>query len=390
MNRRLDHPGVARLSEFGDTIFATMSKLATEHDAVNLGQGFPDASGPPRMLEIAREEIAAGNNQYAPGRGMPVLLDAISVQRRRDYGLDYDPDTEILVTVGATEGIAATVLGLVEPGEEVIVFEPYYDAYAAAIALAGARRVAVPLVADGDTWAIDADAFEAAATERTALVIINNPHNPTGSVLDLGEFARVCREHDLTVLSDEAYEYLVYDGRTHVPVASLEGMRERTVTVASAAKSFNVTGWKTGWAMAPAPLIDAVTAAKQYLSYVGVTPVQPAVAHGLLHEREWVRGMVDSLQVRRDLLSGLLVDAGLTVHPSAGTYFLIADTGTPDTDGVTWCTDLIAEKGVAAIPVEVFADDKAAWRSKVRFTFCKSEENIREAGRRLSGRPARG
>lgn len=381
MDRRPGHPGVARLAEFGDTVFATMSALAVKHDAINLGQGFPDASGPPRMLEIAQEEIAAGNNQYAPGRGLPVLRDAVSIQRERDYGLAYDPETEVLVTVGATEGISATLLGLVEPGSEVIVFEPYYDAYAAAIALAGARRVAVPLCADGDTWSVDVEAFEAAITENTALVIINNPHNPTGSVFDLTGFARVCVERGLRVLSDEAYEYLVFDGRSHTPVAALEGMRERTVTVASAAKSFNVTGWKTGWVLAPAPLIDAVTAAKQYLSYVGVTPVQPAVAHGLVQEREWVSTMVQDLQHRRDLLSSVLADAGLRTHPSHGTYFLIAEADTAD--GVGWCRDLITDRGVAAIPVAVFTDDPGPWKSRIRFTFCKSEENIREAGRRL-------
>lgn len=380
--------GVSRLQKFGDTVFSVMTKLAQETGAVNLGQGFPDDDGPEQMLDIARAEIARGNNQYAPGRGFACLREAVAVQRRREYGIELDPESEVLVTVGATEGIAATLLGLVEPDDEVIVFEPYYDAYVAAIALAGARRVTVPLAADGGTWALDLEAFRKAITPRTAMVVINSPHNPTGSVFELTEFARICAEHDLLVLSDEAYEYLTFDGLAHTPVASLPGMRERTVTVASAAKSFNVTGWKTGWAMGPAWLIDAVTRAKQYLTYVGVSPMQPAVAWALEHGRDWVHGMVARLARRRDLLTQTLREAGLFPHESHGTYFVIADT--PTTDGVAWCQELIRARGVAAIPVQVFCDHQDGWQDKVRFTFCKSEDTLREAARRLSGGPTLG
>ncbi|MDO5513146.1 pyridoxal phosphate-dependent aminotransferase, partial [Corynebacterium sp.] len=353
-------------------------------DAVNLGQGFPDSDGPPRMLEIAAEQIRAGNNQYGPGRGLPVLREAVAAQRQRDHGVTYDPESEVLITVGATEAISAAVLGLVEPGSEVIVLEPYYDAYAAAIALAGARRVAVSLVPDGDTWTLDIDAVRAAITADTAMLIINSPHNPTGSVFSAGvltQLAAVCVEHDLLVLSDEVYEHLLFDV-PHTPVASLPGMRERTVTVSSAAKSWNVTGWKTGWALAPAPLLDAVITAKQFMSYVGATPFQPAVAHALLHEGDWLADMVTDLAAGRDLLVEGLRSAGLRVHDTFGTYFVIADIGDAQ-DGLEFCLQLPEKIGVAAIPVQVFCDDPEPWRSKVRFAFGKRHETLREGVRRL-------
>lgn len=375
---------VRRLREFGETVFATMTARATEFDAVNLGQGFPDSDGPPRMLEIACEEIRSGNNQYGPGRGLPVLREAVAAQRSRDHGIGYDPDTEVLITVGATEAISATVLGLVEPGSEVIVLEPYYDAYAAAIALAGARRVAVPLAADGATWTVDVDAVRAAITSDTAMLIINSPHNPTGSVFGrdvLTELAAVCVEHDLLVLSDEVYENLIFDA-THTAVASLPGMWERTVTVSSAAKSWNVTGWKTGWALAPAPLLDAVVTAKQFMSYVGATPFQPAVAHALNHEQEWLRGMVAELATGRDILVAGLREAGLQVHDTSGTYFVVADIGESG-DGLQFCLDLPERIGVAAIPVQVFCDDPGPWRSKVRFAFGKQHGTLHRGVERL-------
>ena len=375
---------VRRLREFGETVFATMTARATEFDAVNLGQGFPDSDGPPRMLEIACEEIRSGNNQYGPGRGLPVLREAVAAQRSRDHGIGYDPDTEVLITVGATEAISATVLGLVEPGSEVIVLEPYYDAYAAAIALAGARRVAVPLAADGATWTVDVDAVRAAITSDTAMLIINSPHNPTGSVFGrdvLTELAAVCVEHDLLVLSDEVYENLIFDA-AHTAVASLPGMWERTVTVSSAAKSWNVTGWKTGWALAPAPLLDAVVTAKQFMSYVGATPFQPAVAHALNHEQEWLRGMVAELATGRDILVAGLQEAGLQVHGTSGTYFVVADIGESG-DGLQFCLDLPERIGVAAIPVQVFCDDPGPWRSKVRFAFGKQHGTLHRGVERL-------
>ncbi|HMR14197.1 MAG TPA: aminotransferase class I/II-fold pyridoxal phosphate-dependent enzyme, partial [Arachnia sp.] len=281
---------VERLREFGGTIFAEMTELALRHGAVNLGQGFPDWDGPARMLEIAREQVAAGNNQYPPGRGIADLRAAIAEDRATRCGQHFDPATEVLVTVGATEAIAAAILGLVEPGREVVLIEPYYDSYAAAVALAGATRVSVPLVRDGRRFVLDIDALRAAVGPKTAMIVVNSPHNPTGTILtdaELRAVAEVAVERDLLVLSDEVYERLTFDA-PHTPLASLPGMAERTVTVSSAAKTFNVTGWKVGWALAPKPLLDGVLAAKQFLTYVGGAPFQPAVAHALRHEQAWV------------------------------------------------------------------------------------------------------
>lgn len=378
---RIDHPGVRRMKPFADTFFATMTARANEFDAINLGQGFPDWDGPQRMLEIAQEQIARGNNQYAPARGFPSLREAISRQRSRRYGQTYDPATEILVTVGATEALAASVLGLVEPGNDVIVFEPYYDAYVADIAIADANRLTVPLVPDGDTWAIDTTAFEDAITDKTALVIVNTPHNPTGAVLDLTEFSRICVEHDLIVISDEAYEYLTFDGIEHKPTASYPGMRDRTITIGSAAKTFAVTGWKTGWALAPAPLIDAIARVKQFMSFVGMSAVQPAVAYALDNEESVITEQTRMLQTNRDMLSTTLLDAGLNPHSSNGTYFLIADA---HTDATNFCMDLPRTHGIAAVPVSAFTDAIEPWNTQVRFSFAKSPAVIEKAARRLS------
>lgn len=370
---------VERLQSFGETIFTTMSALAVQHDAINLGQGFPDTDGPARMLEIAQEQIAAGNNQYAPLRGQPVLLDAIS----RRFGV---PPENILVTVGATEGLTAAILGTVEPGQEVIVLEPYYDAYAAAIALADAVRVPVPLAPAGDSWDVDADAVRAAITDRTAMIIVNSPHNPTGAVFSraaLEDLAALCVEKNLIVLSDEVYENLVFHGAAHTRVSDLPGMAERTIWVNSAAKSFNCTGWKTGWVIATPALLEGVIKAKQFMTFVGFSPVQPAVAHALLHKDEWVHDMVDGLKECHDILAAGLRQAGYRVHHTQGTYYLVADVGV---DGIDFCTRLPETKGVAAIPLAAFTDNPEPWRTKVRFAFCKRPEVIREAVARLTDR----
>lgn len=384
--------GVKRLKEFGETIFATMSAKAAETGAINLGQGFPDSDGPAEMLAKACEAINSGHNQYAPGRGILELRQAIARQRERHYGIKYQPENEVLVTVGATEAISATVLGLVEPGEDVIVLEPYYDAYVAAIALAGARRIAVALkeTAEG-SWSVDAEAVRRAITPQTSMVIINNPHNPTGSVFaeeDMAELAKVCVEHDLLVLSDEVYEQLVFDGVKHRPTASYPGMWERTITVSSAAKTYNATGWKTGWTLAPAPLIDQVLKAKQFTTYVGTTPFQYAVAWALDHADEWVRGMVQGLQDNRDALSAALKEAGFKVHPAAGTYFVVVDidhllADSEIEDGTEFCMLMPEEYGVAAIPVQVFCDDPAPWKSRIRFAYAKRPEVIEQAVAKL-------
>ena len=371
---------VQRLQEFGETIFATMTALAVENDAVNLGQGFPDSDGPQRMLEIAQENIAGGNNQYAPLRGVPELVSAIA----DTYSV---PQDHVVVTAGATEAITATVLGLVEPGQEVIVLEPYYDAYIAAVALADASRVPVPLKASGNSWDIDVDAVRAAVTDQTAMVIINTPHNPTGSVFSreaLTELAELCVEKDLVVLADEVYENLTFADAEHVSIASLPGMASRTVTVSSAAKSFNCTGWKTGWAIAEPKLLDGVIKAKQFTTFVSTTPFQPAVAHALCYERDWLNGMVSELAECRAILVEGLTQLGFHVHDTGGTYYVVADVSSTGMSGVEYCMQLPAASGVAAIPLAAFTDNPEPWRNKVRFAFCKRPEVIREAVRRLT------
>ncbi|WP_030525215.1 pyridoxal phosphate-dependent aminotransferase [Nocardia rhamnosiphila] len=386
-------PTVDRLRPFAATIFAEMTELAVRHEAINLGQGFPDSDGPAGMLEAARDAIAAGLNQYPPGRGMPVLRRAIAADRARRYGTHYDPDTEVLVTVGATEAISAAVLGLVEPGAEVVLIEPYYDSYPAAVALAGAHRRTARLVPDGDRFVLDHDSLRAAITPATRMLILNSPHNPTGTVLDradLAALAELACAHDLLVLTDEVYEHLVYGDAEHLSIAAFPGMAERTLVVSSAAKTFSVTGWKIGWICGAAPLIDAVLAAKQFLTFVGGGPFQPAVAHALTHELEWVARLRTRLSEQRLRLSAALTETGFRVHPSAGSYFVCADIRpTGEDDGIRFCRDLPARLGVAAVPVSVFTDDPAAWRHLVRFTFCKRPETLDEGVRRLRKASAR-
>lgn len=373
---------------FTSTIFAEMTALATRTGAVNLGQGFPDTDGPAGMLAVAKQSIDGGLNQYPPGPGMPVLRQAIAEHRAR-YGTHYDPDTEILVTVGATEAIAASLLGLVEPGDEVVLIEPYYDSYAASVALAGATRKAVGLVEEPGTGrlGLDVAALRAAIGPKTRALLLNSPHNPTGTVLDraeLTEVARLCVEHDLIAITDEVYEHLVFDDRDHVPLATLPGMAERTVTISGAGKTFNCTGWKIGWACGPAELVAAVRAAKQFLTFVGGAPFQPAVAHALRHELDWVAELRTSLQDKRSRLAEGLTDAGFAVRPSEGTYFITADVRPLGfTDGAQLCRELPERIGVAGVPVQVFTDHPEQWQHLVRFAFCKKDEVLDEAIVRL-------
>ena len=381
---------VARLRPYAVNVFARMSALAARLGAVNLGQGFPDEDGPPAMLEAARQAIADGVNQYPPGPGIAALREAISGQRRRRYGMAFDPETEVLVTVGASEAIAGAVLGLVEPGSEVLVLEPFFDTYAPVIAMAGSHRVAVPLTPDGRGFALDIDAVRAAITPRTRAIIVNSPHNPTGMVLtdeELRALAALAVEADLLVISDEVYERLVFDGRTHLPIGSYPGMAQRTVTISSAAKMFNCTGWKIGWACGAPDLIAGVRAAKQYLSYVGGAPFQPAVAYALNHEDGWSEALRLSLQTKRDRLAAALTDIGFEVHDSAGTYFLCADPRPLGfADSTAFCEELPHRAGVAAIPMSAFCDPHRApeaWNHLVRFAFCKRDETLDEAIRRL-------
>ena len=380
----------SRLQGFGVTIFSEMSALAERTGAINLGQGFPDRDGPDVMIEAAVRAIREGHNQYPPGPGILELRQAIAAHQRRFYGLDFDHATEVLVTAGATEAITAAVLALCEPDDEVVMFEPFYDSSAPAIAMAGARRRVVPL--RPPAWDFDLDQFAAAITPRTRLVLLNSPHNPTGKVFgadELAGIARVCVEADVLALTDEVYEHLVFEGR-HVPLASLPGMGERTLTVSSAAKTFSFTGWKIGWGCGPAPLVAAVRTVKQFLTYVNGAPFQPAVVVGLELPDEFFFGAARSLAARRDSLCDGLAEAGFEVFRPAATYFAITDIGAlGENDGVAFCNQLPQRCGLVAIPASVFYDDREAGRSLVRFAFCKRAEVIEDAVerlRRLSGR----
>ncbi len=379
-------PGHPSLAPFGTTIFATMSALAAEHGAINLGQGFPDTDGPPEVLEAAVSAMRSGLNQYPPGAGVPALLEAVAAHQERFYGLSVDPAREVLVTVGATEAIAATVLALVRPGDEVVTFEPYYDSYAATIALAGGvRRTSVLRFPD---FAVDEASLRAAFSSRTRLVLLNTPHNPTGKVFTRAELDLVCslaREHDAWVVTDEVYEHLTFDGVEHVPVASLPGMAERTLTISSAGKTFSTTGWKVGWVSGPAPAVAAIQAVKQFVTYVGSGPFQYGVATGLGLGDAVFAGLSASLQAKRDRLVEGLRGAGMEVSVPQGTYFVVADAAPLGaTDALAFCHELPSRAGVVAIPVSVFHDDAEAARTLVRFAFCKQDDVLDEACRRLA------
>ncbi|MFF4414011.1 pyridoxal phosphate-dependent aminotransferase [Streptosporangium sp. NPDC001559] len=383
----MNDPLVARMRAFGTTIFSEMSALAVRTGSINLGQGFPDTDGPAAMLERAAAAIREGANQYPPGPGVPDLRQAVSEHRKACYGLDYDPDGEILVTVGATEAIAASILALCEPGDEVIAFEPYYDSYAAAIALAGAVLRPVTLRPVEGRFTFDPAELRAAVGPRTRAILVNSPHNPTGTVLtraELEEIALLCREHDLVAVTDEVYEHLTFDGVEHIPPATLPGMRERTVMISSAGKTFSVTGWKTGWVCGPPPLVRAVQTVKQFLTFTASAPWQLATAHALRHEMEWVSGQRAALQAKRDRLTAGLSAAGFEVYRPSGTYFVQTDIRPLGfTDGLTLARELPDLAGVVAIPTQVFYADPGRGSHFVRFAFCKKEEVIDEAVARL-------
>ena len=374
-------PLVERMRAFGTTIFTEMSALAERTGAINLGQGFPDEDGPAEVLEAAERALRDGHNQYAPLPGVPALREAIAAHQHRFYGIDVDPATEVQVTFGATEAIAAALLGICEPGDDVVCFEPYYDSYAAGIAMAGANRR--PVTLRPPDWAIDPDALDAAITRRARVLLLNSPHNPTGKVLSRQELeliADACLEHDLIAITDEVYEHLVYDGE-HIPLATLPGMAERTLTISSLGKTFSVTGWKTGWAVGPPALVAATRTAKQYLTFAGGTPFQHAGAVALGLGDEVYERLARELRVKRDHLCAGLEAAGLEVLKPAGTYFANVDCGR---EGVAFCRELVERAGVVAIPTSVFYDDEEAGRSLVRFAFCKREAVIDEAARRLA------
>ena len=375
----------ARLDGVGSTIFAEMSALATRTGSVNLGQGFPDLSGPDSVVEQAYAAMCAGTNQYPPGRGSADLVDAVIRHQGRHYDLDLTPEN-VVVTTGATEAIAGAMLGLVDPGDEVVVLEPYYDSYRAMIQFAGGVRRPVTLRAPD--FRLDLDELEAAVSERTRLILLNTPHNPTGRVLDdveLAGVADVARRHDLVVVTDEVYEHLTFDGRPHVPIATLPDMFDRTLSISSSGKTFSFTGWKIGWATGPADLVAAVEGAKNWLSYSSGAPFQPAIAHALDHEDAFHRELCADLSRRRDHLCESLESVGLRVFRPEGTYFVTTDTsGFGYADGRAFCAGIAERAKVVAIPSQVFyEDDSDEGRHLVRWAFCKETSVIDEGVGRL-------
>ncbi|RYC07468.1 pyridoxal phosphate-dependent aminotransferase [Nocardioides zhouii] len=384
-----------RLAHLPPTVFSEMSALAVRTGALNLGQGFPDVDGPASVVAAAEAALEGGANQYAPGIGVPALRAAIARHQHRHYGLEVDPDREVVVTTGCTEAVAAALLGLVDPGDEVVVLEPYYDSYVAMLDVCGAVRRPVTLRAPAGSTSPprpDPDELRAAVTDRTKVILLNTPHNPTGTVLtreELQVVADLAIEHDVIVVTDEVYEHLVFDdarsSEGHVPIATLPGMWERTLTLSSAGKSYSFTGWKVGWATGPASLVQTVLAAKQWLTFTSGSPLQPAVAHALDHEPDWPRALARDLQARRDLLCDGLAAAGLAPRVPEGTYFATTDVSHLGwADGRELCLALPERAGVVAIPTQGFYDDVEAGRQLVRWAFCKQPDVIAEGVRRLA------
>jgi N-succinyldiaminopimelate aminotransferase len=377
-----------RLRPFSTTIFAAMSELAAATGSVNLGQGFPDTDGPSALADVAVGAIRDGHNQYPPSPGVPELRHAIAAHQSAWYGLDYEPADEVLVTVGATEAIAATMLGLCDPGDEMVMFEPTYDSYAACAAMAGAVPRLVRL--HPPDWSFDPAELAAAVGPRTRAILVNTPHNPTGKVFDdpeLAQIAQLCRDHDLLAVTDEVYEHLVFEG-THRPLATLPGMRQRTVSISSGGKTFSFTGWKVGWVTAAAPLVAAIRSAKQFLTYTSGAPFQLAIARGLAFPPEVLRGYGAALAAKRDLFCAGVGALGYTVYRPAATYFATTDIApvAPGLSALEFCQALPARCGVVAIPSSVFYDpaDPGAGRTLVRWAFCKRVEVLEEALARLA------
>lgn len=383
-------PLTVKLAGFGTTIFAEMSALALETGAVNLGQGFPDTDGPTEVLDAAVEAIRSGVNQYPPGPGTLELRQAIADHQQRWYGIELDPADEVVVTAGATEALAGALLGMLDSGDEVVVFEPMYDSYQACIALAGARAVPVLLEpGDDGRYVFDPDELTAAVSDRTKLILLNTPHNPTGKVFDRGELeviARLAIERDLIVVTDEVYEHLLFDGREHIPMATLPDMFERTLTISSGGKTFHTTGWKIGWMSGPEPLVTAAKTAKQFLTYVNGAPFQPAMAVGLALPDSYFSELAATLQTARDHLVVGLRAAGFTAYEPEATYFTTVDIRPvdPTADGVTFCRSLPGRCGVVAVPNEVFYVRPEHGRHLVRFACCKRLDVIDEAVDRLT------
>jgi N-succinyldiaminopimelate aminotransferase len=373
-----------KLEGFGTTIFTEMTRLANERGAVNLAQGFPDFDGPEFVKEAAIAAVRAGRGQYARMSGIPEIHAALSAKYRRDYGLDYAADTELTVTSGATEAIFAAIQGTCDAGDEIVLFEPCYDSYKPGIRMAGGVPRVVTL--RPPDWSFDRGQLEAAITSRARAVLLNSPHNPTGKVFlreELEVLAELCREHDLICITDEVYEHLVYEGE-HVPMASLPGMRERTITISSFGKTFSLTGWKIGWAAAPAELTAAVRAAHQFITFATATPLQHGAAAALATGPEYYGTLRDDYRGKRDYLAGELSRIGFGVREPAGTYFICADfTSFGFRDDVAFCRHLLEQIGVAAIPPSFFYEKPDSAPGYARFAFCKREETLREAVRRM-------
>lgn len=380
-----DPRAARRVHGISQTIFSEMSMLALRTGSLNLGQGFPDRDGPDSVIDVAVEAMRNGRNQYAPGPGVAELRRAVASHQKRYYDLDIDPDRQVLVTAGATEAIAGALLGLVDPGDEVVVLEPFYDSYPAMIQIAGGVRRPVTLRAPD--FRLDVEALRAAVTDRTKLILLNSPHNPTGTVLNRSELeavAEIAREHDLLVVTDEVYEHLVYDGE-HTPMATLQGMFDRTVSISSSGKTFSFTGWKIGWATGPEGLVRAVQSAKQWLTFTSGTPLQPAIAHALEHESAYYSALAEELVVKRDKLCAGLRELDLDVFASQSTYFVTTDVSRYGyRDGLEFCLAMQQKAGVVAIPMQFFYDDADEGRHKVRWAFCKDQEILDEAVSRLS------
>jgi N-succinyldiaminopimelate aminotransferase len=387
---------VTRLRPFTTTIFSEMSELALATGSLNLGQGFPDTDGPAEMIRVATDAIAAGRNQYPPSQGVPELRQAVAAHQASWYGLQFSPEDEVLVTTGATEAIAASLLALCEPGDEVVMFEPSYDSYAACAAMAGATPRLVRL--HPPDWSFDPDVLAAAFGPRTRLVLLNSPHNPTGKVFtrtELAQIAELCRVHDVLAVTDEVYEHLVFDG-THVPLATFPGMAERTLSISSGGKTFSFTGWKVGWVTGPAPLVAAVRAAKQFLTYTSGAPFQLAIAHGLEAATDTITAFGAALKAKRDLFCDGLAKLGFTVYRPAATYFATTDIASiaPGLEAYEFCRALPQRCGVVAVPSSVFygggasagsaGTGQTAGQTLVRWAFCKRDEVLEEALGRLA------
>ncbi|MEC7117882.1 MAG: pyridoxal phosphate-dependent aminotransferase [Actinomycetota bacterium] len=372
------------MREFGETIFAEMSALAVKTGAINLGQGFPDTDGPREIAELAITAIRDGHNQYPPGLGIKKLRDAISHHQMRFYGLEFDSETEVLVTAGATEAIAASLLAICEQGDEIITFEPYYDSYAASIALAGGVRRVITLNTPDYSFSIDE--LEKLITAKTKAILLNSPHNPTGKVFthnELSHIANLCIEHDLVAICDEVYEHLVFEGQ-HIPLIQYPGMRDRTIQISSAGKTFSFTGWKIGWVCAQPALLDTVRTAKQFLTYVNGAPFQHAIAEALNLPDHYFDDFLEDMKVKRDCLSQGLEKAGLATFTPQGTYYVTADIENLGyEDGKQFCLDLPVQCGVVAVPNVVFYDNKDLGSTLIRFAFCKRLDVLEEAVERL-------